>query len=497
MFNSRFCVAAVLLGSMVSTSAIAQDESDALRYSFLSPMGTARSMGFGSALGSVGGDFTSLSVNPAGIGIYRRSEFMFTPALRINSVDGTYLGDFADASNTRLTVGNIGVVLTKAEKGRRYERSGWKTVSFGFGLNRLADYNRNYTYNGLMKGTGDDHSSFSEIFLNDAIADPGGTNVNGTLGFLGYQSYLIDAGSNGYFTYADWTRGLNQKRSVKERGGLNELIFSLGGNYEEKLMLGATLGLPIVKFSQDAYFEETDATGSATDSFASFRYNTSLKTSGLGVNLKLGAIFKPNDYFRLGVAVHTPSWLALTDVFNESLTANTQNAYGINSASSIENQYSYYITTPWRAIVSGTVMMGQYGFITADYEYVDYASPRISFENGDNDAESLRNQRIRNAFQSASNFRLGIEARLDNFFLRGGFGYYGSPYKTSSSNANRLDLSGGVGFRSGSFFTDLAFVHSAYSQYEQPYVLPDPVVTPTAKLENKLNTLAWTIGWKL
>ncbi len=67
---------ALLIGSL---GASAQDITEAYNLSNLTVQGTARSMGFGNALGSVGGDFSSLSVNPAGLGVYRSSEFTLTP----------------------------------------------------------------------------------------------------------------------------------------------------------------------------------------------------------------------------------------------------------------------------------------------------------------------------------------------------------------------------------------------------------------------------------
>lgn len=494
----------------LSLNANAQDEIDALRYSFLMPQATARSMGFGSALGSIGGDFASLSVNPAGIGIYRKSEFMFTPSLKVNGVDGNYLGLTNSDNNARFNFNNIGLVFTKSEKGRRYERSKWKAISFAIGFNRVADFNRDYTYGGLMKGTGANASSFSEIFVADAQQNPNNLNVSGTLAEMGYDSYLINKDAQGYYTLANYTTGLNQTKSVKERGGINELIFSLGGNYEEKLMLGATLGLPTIRYTREDFFQETDATNDPNNYFASFIYNEKLKTSGLGVNLKLGAIYKPTDYLRFGIALHTPTWYNLSDIYNNSLTANTEtfkssltpqpsDTNPITTIDAPENRFDYALTTPWRAIVSATGILGKYGFITADYEYVDYHSIRYSFDNQYAVEESLRNNVIKSTYKAASNFRIGAEARvLDNFSVRAGFGYYGSPYKNSSSNTNLINLSLGLGYRFGNFFTDLAFVHSVYDQYESPYALPyTNVVVPTATLNNKLNNVAMTIGWKL
>ena len=91
--------------------------------------------------------------------------------------------------------------------------------------------------------------------------------------------------------------------------------------------------------------------------------------------------------------------------------------------------------------------------------------------------------------------------RFDMVMVRLGFGYYGSPYKASISNTNRLDFSAGVGFRFGNWFTDLGFVHSQYEEDEQPYTLTYPAPTgaiavPTATIGNSLNNVALTLGWK-
>jgi hypothetical protein len=216
-------------------------------------------------------------------------------------------------------------------------------------------------------------------------------------------------------------------------------------------------------------------------------------------------IVKPSDLFRFGVAVHTPTYLSLTDVQNQSLTAST--IYGLNTADMLENQYDYHLTTPWRAIVSGTVFLGKHGFFTADYEFVDYGSARFSFDPADQDYERTVNDVIRHSLRGASNVRTGLELRFENFQLRGGFGYYGNPYKNSSRDGSeRLDFSAGFGFRFPRTFVDLGFVHHEYKNSEQPYYLSgtdDPgswyygIVVPTANLKTGSNTAVLTVGTKL
>jgi len=502
--SCRYIAGVVLIAAgIASITAMAQDQSDALRYSFLSPQGTARSLGFGSALGSVGGDFATLSVNPAGIGIYRRSEAMVTPTLRFGNSEGQYLNGNMDDARTAFNFSNLGIVFTRAEKGRRYEKSKWKTVSFAVGINRMADFNRNYSYGGDMRTSAGVNNSFSELFVNDANQYPLDVDVNGTLGYLGWQSYLVNNDSMGFYSLASSAIGLRQLRSVSEKGGISEIVVSLGGNYQEKIMIGATLGLPSVRYTRDAFFQETDLSGNGNDDFGSFRYSESLRTTGLGVNLKLGVIYKPADAFRLGVAIHTPTWFALNDEFNESLTANTEGYQGVVTVQNDPRTFNYNLTTPWRGIISGTAMLGQYGFISADYEYVDYKSVRYRFSNEFRDEQTVRNSILKNTFQGASNIRIGIEGRMDNFFARGGFGYYGNPYQSSASKHNRMDFSLGLGLRNERAFIDLAFVHSRLEQTEIPYSIPAStfypagLVAPTAKLDHKMNTIALTLGIKM
>ncbi len=119
---------------MSAGESFAQDANDALRYSMQSFGTTARSMSMGGAFGALGADFSSLSSNPAGIAVYRRSEFTISPVLQFNNANSSYLGTESTNSNANLGVGNIGFVLAFP---REKKVSGWKGTSFGFGYNRI------------------------------------------------------------------------------------------------------------------------------------------------------------------------------------------------------------------------------------------------------------------------------------------------------------------------------------------------------------------------
>ncbi len=496
----------LLFTSIIGTTwyAAAQTEADALRFSMVSPQGTARSMGFGGALGSIGGDFSSLTVNPAGIGVYRSSELTFTPSLKLNKTNSTYTGTASEDNSTRFTINNLGVVFTNAAKGKRYKKSKWKSTSFGIGFNRIADFSSNHVYSGT-----NNTSSASEVFLIDAINYPGDLGEPSTFAGLGYQSYLIDDANNQLTTVPNYNTGLNQQRSVEQKGGITDVNFSFGGNYEEKLLLGATISIPSLRYLSTINMREEDASGNPDNNFNSFEYQESLKTTGTGINLKLGFLYNITKNIRAGAAIHTPTYFGLTDIQNRFVVSNTENFkadLGDNSGpitriDAPENEYQYSLITPWRGVISAAGIIGKHGFVTVDYEYVAYNSARFSFDDVDALYEKEVNNGIKNMYKGASNLRIGGEARIDILMLRVGFGYYGNPYKNASMGSETMTYSAGLGFRFDNVALDLGFVHTATEANEQPYTLVYPASTgfgtinvPNAQIKKSFNNVALTVG---
>ena len=67
----------LLLSSLAlgcGVAAFGQSAIDAFRFAAPDMKGTARFMSMGGAFGALGGDLTTLSQNPAGIGVYRSHE---------------------------------------------------------------------------------------------------------------------------------------------------------------------------------------------------------------------------------------------------------------------------------------------------------------------------------------------------------------------------------------------------------------------------------------
>jgi len=482
-------------------AAFAQNEIDALRYGQVTTGATALSLSLGGAGGSMGGDFSSLSINPAGIGVYRTSEIMFTPTLRFNGNKGTYLGTDNTDDNTKFNVSNFGIVFAKSAAGREYGRSDWKSFSLAIGYNRVADFNDRVTYTGR-----NNESSIAEIFAADARSNGVSDQNVPPLGFLGYQGFVIDDNYNSIVPYTD---GLQQTKTIRSNGGIGEWVFSVGGNYREKLLLGATLGLQSYKYERDINFLEEDISGKTNNHFDYISYNEYLSTTGFGVNLKLGAIYVVNDMLKIGLAAHTPTWASFTDMGDYNIETNTETykadiGYQDTNPETFAqpeytSQFNYNLRTPWRAVLSSTLTLGRNGMITADYEYVDYASMRYSMESQYGDYERAVNNAIKDAFRAGHNFRIGAEGRMKNLMGRLGFAYYTSPFREAAAfDGQRVDLSAGIGARFGAFFMDLAYVHSIYKVGDYAYpALASDVPPMVASLNYGRNIVALTLGFKL
>lgn len=282
-------------------------------------------------------------------------------------------------------------------------------------------------------------------------------------------------------------------------------------------MLGATIGIPTVRYNVTSTYSETLAPGNVEpnlDSFHSFRFDQAVAVKGNGINLKLGAIFRASDNIRVGAAFHSPSIYTLTDNYSPGITAavGTQ-TYELNTSNGglATNQFNYSFVTPWRGVLSASYIMKGVGFITLDYEYVGYNSVHYIYPTDDGyggnyaQQEFDMNKAIGDTYKNTSNVRIGAEALLTQYFMaRLGGGYYSNPYKIGGINGQRIDFGGGIGFRDKDFFIDLALVHSMYQVNNQPYTVDyNYVVTsstapviPTAKTNYGINNVAFTVGLK-
>jgi len=467
---------------------------DALRYSTLDITATARNMGVGGAMSGLGGDFSNLSTNPAGIGVFRYSEIMLTPALtRINAtatLENTTMPDEIKSAENKFLLSNLGGIFV----GNPYATPKWRVFNFALGYNQLASFEQDFEYEGISKG------SIVDRFLEQA----NGNNFSDFESNLAIDAIAVyDIDNDGIYE-SDFTgnaeANITKNQVVTRSGSTGELLVGFGGNYNDKLLMGFTLGIPFLSFTEDKEYEETDP-DDEVPFFTNLSYSEKLTTSGAGLNAKLGFIALLTKQIRLGVAVHTPTVYALEDSFSTSLTY-TYDDQGIisNQEVSPDGLFNYRLRTPWRVLGGASILIRQFGFVTTELEWLKYDNARFNLTSNSTDPEDERyekelNAQINSRFRSAMNLKVGGEMILIKVLrLRAGIGLGFSPY-SGETEVNRL-ISAGFGYRKGKFYTDAAFRISRVKENYTPYL------TSTALQQNVDNQftdqrILLTLGFKL
>ncbi|GHT22212.1 hemin receptor [Bacteroidia bacterium] len=480
--------------------ALSQDAEDALRFSQYYSGGTARSMALSGAFGALGGDVSTLSANPAGVAIYRSSEFMFTPSLNFTNTNALFEGAKFKENYSYFNIDNIGYVHTWNVA----KENGLKSITFGMAYNRLSDFNSDaYVYNANMQSSLLD--DFTDI-LNS------GADVNDSYEGLaldddwGTSAIWYDKDDDRYYSDYDWLgRGQPMKRTIGRSGGIGEYAFSLGANFNDKIYWGATWGIHSLDYKEFYTHQETPEfqAGSSDMRLDWFAFHENYNISGWGMNFKTGVIYRPIHLLRVGVAVHTPTAYWLRTELATDMTAgyNTPTQYKEYSAESpIADNDRYRMNTPWRFQGSAAVIIGPLGLVSLEAEYVDYSAAKFR-PNAD---WSDKNADISQIAKSTVNLKAGTEWRLGPVALRAGAAYYGNPHSskffdnnTELSKDATLSFSGGIGFKGQNFYADIAYVYTKFPDYYYDmYFNPAESQWVSPVLQSASSKVAVTVGFK-
>jgi hypothetical protein len=483
----------LILGIVCTNLSFAQNEIDALRYSMIHFGGTARYQGMAGAFGALGADLSVMATNPAGLARYTKSEFSFTPGYYDVGSETTYEGNLLSDRKGNLNISNIGIV--GAHRFTDNDHTNWKSMQIGMSYNRLANFHNNITING-----DNPNNTLLDIFAAEAAGiHPDDIETNSPFSAAGaYMTWLIspdDSTGSSYFHEIP-VGGVNQTKTLFRSGSMGETDISFSGNYNDKLYIGATIGVPNIRYSELATHKET-VLDDSTLALDNFEYIEDLSTRGAGINFKLGVLILPLDWMRIGLAVHSPTYLSLTDRWSTQTNSQFDDgtSYDFNS---VNGRFNYNLRTPSRYIGSLAFVIMKKALISADYEMVDYASARLGPENRDPASSytfSSENIEIQEQYTLASNLRVGTEVKIKPFSVRAGYAYYGSPYKSglTESDPTKTSYSFGLGMREKGYFIDLAYTLTKWSE---DYYLYDPVLVNAATVNNTSSNVTVTVGFR-
>jgi hypothetical protein len=488
----------------------AQDLADALRYSNIAVSGTARAGAMGNAFGALGGDFTSVSINPAGIGVYRSSELTITPISLSTKVESNYLGTGMENSDYKFSLNNMSYVYSMPVAGKN--EAGIVSINFGVGFNRLKDFNSDAVIQGY-----DVNGSYMDYFADNAnegtwsdYYEELAWNTDMLILDENIKEYYSDLQDAGY--------GQSQRKTYSKNGSIDEYSFAMGVNFNHKFYMGMSWGINDLYYSEGTTIYEADDNKNIPY-FNDFQFNSYLSTYGIGHNFKFGAILKhrfgfldilfPSVYSRFGISVHTPTYYHLHDAFNTSMNSSITYKDGSNSKyseNSPYNEYDYRLQTPFRVTISSGKVYGKKALTSFDLEFVNFGKAKLK-DGGDGDDFYNENSDIEEAYNQGLSLRLGGEFMATvNFSVRGGFEYQSFAYNENAfgarqlnSDANMMVYSTGIGYRSGLFFADLTYRYSTIEDYDYPYPTPYSTVYPApeaASFQTVKNDILFTLGFK-
>ncbi|WP_140936725.1 OmpP1/FadL family transporter [Sphingobacterium lumbrici] len=517
MTLKNFILSAFIASTFWGT-AQAQSLGDAILFSQENNGGSARFKGLGNVQTALGGDISTITGNPAGLGFFGRSDVSVTFNYLQNKNKTAFEGLNTTSNKGNFGIDQAGIVFHFPTRKSGNLSSGLLNFNVGLSYDKIQNYNNHLTYEG---------NNMKSSIVN-ALTDimDGNTEFRDDFSGSNIVEQFGDA-TFGYFPLAVENGSKNQYNDIVQKGNRSKTAIAFGANHSNKFYFGATLGITSFRYDRSSQFIENgwtkdrpsiladnpnsdyadptnDKYGFVKKSYELFD-NFSQKTEGSGIDLKLGAIYKPATDWNIGLTITTPTWTtvkedteAWTDIdFYDNETA--VNSFAYYESKLYSSATDYQLNTPWKFALGATKFFSR-GLITADVEYIDYSNIKYNTLNNGYSTNSnffnTLNKDIKDEYQGAVNLRVGGEYLFNNIVSgRAGFNYFGSPYQ----HADDTNYSGSLGLGvkiTHAVYLDVAVVHQVNSYKQNPYTfnesfweIPSPVVSIDHNRTNVLLTL--------
>ena len=487
----------LFLISMLSTFSImySQNLNDALNYTDNSYQGTARFNSMSGAFGALGGDLSSIAVNPAGSAILNKGYFSLSFGTDNKSGQANLISSSNDFDKNNFTLNQIGGVINFENLDGDNK---WKKVSFGISYNQSKNnFNEYSVFNVTNNNSIDSYflnnadglrldqiSAFENESITDAYVDIG--NVYGyghQQAFLGYESFIIDPvefNNNNSSYYSNVPAGtFNQSYSSISRGYNGKLSFNLGFQYDNDLYFGVNLNSHFIDYDNYTILNETNNNGDT----GQFRVNgiyfeNRLSTFGEGFSAQFGMITKVSNVLRFGFTYDTPTWYTISEETSQYLETSIIDeddniSLLVTNPNAINIYEDYNLELPSKITLSTALVFKNFGLFSFDYSKKDYSS--IKFKPQNDIHFSNLNQEISQRLKDVNTYRFGTELLADRLSFRAGYMIEDSPYNSSTaSEFENIDSSTdgyslGIGYKLNNTVIDLSFVKTNVSNYKRLY----------------------------
>lgn len=483
---------------------LSQEIPDAVRYAQDNLNGTARFRAMGGAFGALGGDLSSINVNPAGSAIFSNNQLTISLSTFNKKNDSNYFGTTTSDSENNFDMNQTGGVFVFKNHN---PSSNWKKFSFAINYENTNDFD-----NSVFSAGVNPTNSVDKYFLNYANGVPLGLITSSNYSeldngaqqaYLGYEGYIINPvneDSNNTAYTSNVTPGGNyyQENSIYSSGYNGKLSFNVATSYKDKLYIGVNLNSHFTDYVQSTSFYESNRNNLGTDyTVTNLRFNNNLYTYGTGFSFQIGAIAKVTNEIRLGFAYDSPIWYNLSDEFSQNLTAVSANIVEQLPADVVDpqiiNYYApYELSTPNKFTGSFAYIFGKTGLISIDYSYKDYGDTQFEPKN-DPYFRNL-NAEMSNILKSSGELRLGAEYKIQQWSLRGGYRFEESPCKNKTTIGDLNSFSGGLGYNFGMFKLDLSYTNGQRNSQQGFF---NQGFTDGAKIKTTNNNFTMTLLFEM
>lgn len=481
-----------------------QEITDAVRFSQDNLNGTARFKAMSGAFGALGGDLSSLNVNPAGSAIFINNQIAVTLSNNDIKNNSTYFGATTTDNKNSFDLSQVGGVFVFKNQN---PNSNWKKIAVGINYDNTNNFN-----NSVFSAGTNPTNSIANYFLSYANGVPLNTLENSSYGsldhgtqqaFLGYQGYVMnpestDANNTQYNSNVAEGGNYYQENSIYTSGYTGKLSFNAATSYKDKLYLGINLNSHFTDFRQSSiFYEENNNPLDSNYRVSKAQFNNELYTYGTGFSFQLGAIAKVTNEMRLGLAYESSTWYHLSDELSQKLVAVSSNIDGSLPSDVVDpkitNVYEpYNLQTPSKLTGSFAYIFGKSGLISIDYAIKDYSKTKFKPEN-DTYFSGLNND-MSSTLDNTAELRIGAEYKIDKLSLRGGYRYEQSPYKNGTTIGDLTGYSGGLGYNFGATKADLAY---SYAKRDSQQGFFSQGLTDGAKINSINNNITFTLLFEL
>lgn len=507
----KYILYSVAIASLTATSAMAQETYESANIATQDLNGTARYIGMGGAMEALGADISTISSNPASIGLFRKSGVTITAGATTTSGDNADAASTLDFNNKKAPISfdqfgfvyayktskdNFINVAFNYHKGRNFNQ----IVSLigglnGSSLNKLA-YEKGYRGDVNKGGYYIDYDYQDRLIGYQNEKSPNPSNCFSQTDYLMWNVFTADAndGNSYYYNGKDYLFARDQE------GYIANYDLNISGNQNDRVYWGVTLGVKSLKYYHEQVYSENIIDIKNNPAGYIDLYD-SKDISGTGYDISAGIIFRPIDAspLRIGLSVTTPTWYEIkasnyTEINNNGEDTNIGQLIGRYDNGHSNDEWQYKVFTPWRLGASVGYTIGNNIALGASYEYSDYSTidnrviTGVSYDDyyGTEETESksdgIMNRHTKKNLTSVSTIKLGAEYKpIPELSIRAGYNYVSPMYNSdayrttmlntdgcyfSSSNdyvnwkaTNRFTL--GVGFNIDNFTIDAAYMHSA------------------------------------